>query len=386
MGKWILPLTAILFLCFSCAPPAKFLAPNFEKPERVAILPAINQTTDVAGGIVFRNLLYKKLMDKEYTRVIPNNHVDSLLNLQGITDGGQLVAIKDEELFRVLGVDGLIYLELLECTYQSLGISETRHVKTNLALKLYPGNKIWEDEREIKEGKSIFQTIFSGILDPIGTLSQTAQDLTLQYTIKGLNMWLLDHELKPEMDEIINTSFNTLPKSAPVHRPYAVIQRQKNLPIYQNIETTRERMNPGKEKDKKNLPVYKSNMAAQPDRNPGGQKNKNNPPVYKSNVAAQKSRNAVTEKNESNFSVYNGKITAYLTIEAFTTHYFLIYQNDNMNMRIGDAFLIVRPLKNTLKTIGIAEVVKVQGKKVVLDHEMFDGFKISYQDKLKYGD
>jgi hypothetical protein len=313
MEKRITPLIAILFICLSCVPPAKFLAPKFEKPEIIAILPTINQTTDVEGGIVFRNLLYEKVKDEKYTRLITNRNVDSLLNLEGITDGGQLSTIKDEELFNILNVDGLMYVELLECTYQSLGIKETRHVKANLILKLYPGTKIWEDEREIKVGKSIFQTIFAGIVDPIGTFKETAQDLGEEYAVKALKMWLLDHELRPEMEEIIDVSVKTLPKSAPVHRHLA-FSSQKN-----------------------NLPVYKSNLKG------------------------------------------------YLDVETFTTNYFLVYQNENMNIRIGDAFPIVRFRNNTPKTIGIAEVARIQGKKVVLKHEMFDDFNISRQDKLLYG-
>ena len=209
----------IIFILLSCGPTAKFLSPKFEKPSLIAILPTINKTADVNGGIVFRNLLYKTLEEKKYTKLLINNVVDSLLNLEGITDGGQLSTIEDEELFRNLRVDGLIYIELLECTYQSLGIKETRHVLTSLKLKLYPGIIIWEDDREVKEGKSIFQTALNAIVDPVGTLKESAKDLGVQYLIKFGKMALLSHELRPEMQTIINTSCNTLPKSNQVHKP-----------------------------------------------------------------------------------------------------------------------------------------------------------------------
>lgn len=384
MGKWILPFTAILFLCVSCVPPAKFLAPNFEKPEIIAILPTINQTTDVAGGIVFRNLLYKKLADEKYSRIIPNNEVDSLLNLQGITDGGQLSAIGDEELFKILNVDGLIYVELLECTYQSLGISETRKVKTNLTLKLYPGIKIWEDAREVNAGKSALETVFSFYFDPGGTLKNLTKDLVEQYAIKAINMWLLEHELRPEMDAIINTSFSTLPKAAPVHRHYAASSSKYNPPDYDNIATTHEKVSPDKEKSKINPPDFQSNVAARQDKTPAKGKDKDKPPAHKSNAVAQGSGNPGRQNNKSNLPAYKGRGTAYLTIEAFTNNYFLVYQNKDMNIRTGDEFLIVRTLDNAHKPVGIAEVVRIQGEKVVLQHLMFENFKLSYQDKLEY--
>lgn len=208
--------------------------------------------------------------------------------------------------------------------------------------------------------------------------------LVEQYAIKAINMWLLEHELRPEMDAIINTSFSTLPKAAPVHRHYAASSSKYNPPNYDNIATTHEKVSHEKEKSKINPPDFQSNVAARQDKTPVKGKDKDKPSAYKSNAVAQGSGNPGRQNNKSNLPAYKGRGTTYLTIEAFTNSYFLVYQNEDMNIRTGDEFLIVRTLDNAHKPVGIAEVVRTQGEKVVLQHLMFENFKLSYQDKLEY--
>ena len=200
-----------LMLLISCAPSAKFIAPDYSKPASMAILPTINYTTDVTGGIVFRNLFFTKLSEKEYTHLISNENVDSLLNQQGITDGGQLKTIENEELFNLLRVEGLIFIDLLECEYQTLGISEKRKIKATFSLLLPPSKLAWEDEREESRGKSGFGTLLGVLANPKKTMGESADDLKKQVKEKGAKMWLLDHELFPEMEAVINTTLKTLP-------------------------------------------------------------------------------------------------------------------------------------------------------------------------------
>jgi hypothetical protein len=200
-----------LSLVISCAPKAKFIAPDYHKPERIAILPAINQTTDVDGVIVFRNLFYLALEAEDYTSLVANDIVDSLLNMQGITDGGQLATIENEELFQILNVDGLLYIELQACEYKTIGISETRLIKADFKLLGPPSDLLWEDEREEERGKSAFGSVLGLLTDPKKTLEKSGEDLKKQLKLKGAKMWLLEHELKPEMESVINKTIRTLP-------------------------------------------------------------------------------------------------------------------------------------------------------------------------------
>ncbi|HHM02058.1 MAG TPA: hypothetical protein ENJ15_03530 [Caldithrix abyssi] len=195
----------------SCGPKAKFVEKNYAPPEVTAILPAVNNSTDVEGGIVFRNLIYKHFeAAKPAYSILSREMTDSLLNEAGITDGGQLEAVENDELMKILNVDGLLFVTIEEMKYQTLGISSTRKVKANFKL-LKGGRVIWEDDREVDHGKSALGTIVSAINDPVGTLQDSGEDLAWQLAAKGVKAWLLDHELKPEMLEVINTSFSTLP-------------------------------------------------------------------------------------------------------------------------------------------------------------------------------
>ena len=180
-------------------------------PEQIAVLPTINQTTDVLGGIVFRHMFYLELEEDYSPYLIPLEIVDTLLNEEGITQGGQLAAVENMELFQILKADGLLYIELLACDYQTLGISETRRVKVHFTLITPPQETRWEFEYEVDEGKSVVDTFLGLLGDPKSILKDTAEDFGRQLANKGGRMWLLKHPLKPEMDKVIEEAIDDLP-------------------------------------------------------------------------------------------------------------------------------------------------------------------------------
>ena len=198
--KKVLLLSILVFQLLSCSGAKHF---HFKMPERIAVLPTINQTTDVLGGIVFRHLLYIELEDEYAEYLLSLESVDTLLNEEGITDGGQLNTIEQDQLFQILNANGLLYIDLLACEYQTLGISETRRVKARFRL-ISPSNHIlWDYECEVDEGKSAFDTFFQLLGDPKEALKDTAEDFGKQIAEKGGRMWLLQHALKPEMEAVI---------------------------------------------------------------------------------------------------------------------------------------------------------------------------------------
>jgi len=159
-----LPLFVSLYLmfCGGCLrPSAKFVAENFEKPRRVAILPNHNYTVDLEAGFAFRALMHQMMKRADYVRLVSLSETDSILNNLGITDGGQLPAIEQLELHRALTADGLIYIDLLEAQQYQLRPFIQQEVKANLKLFRYPAGKIWETE-ENQTGSSVFGQ-FSGI-------------------------------------------------------------------------------------------------------------------------------------------------------------------------------------------------------------------------------
>jgi len=199
-----------LLVITSCGPVAKFKAPSVPKPRTIAILPEINNSTDVNGGIVFRNLSQVQFAQLRGYTFVKKEIVDSLLNLAGITDGGQLKSISKTELQDILKADGLIYITITEMEYSTLGISSSRIVNANY--KLYSNGALyWEDEFKVNNGKSMASGLFGAITNPVGALKEAAKDLGTQLVVKGLKTWLMDHELKPEMLQVIDKCYDTFP-------------------------------------------------------------------------------------------------------------------------------------------------------------------------------
>jgi hypothetical protein len=184
---------------------------QFKMPQQIAILPTINHTTDVAGGLVFRYLLYEALNDRYPAKFVAVEMVDTLLNEEGITDGGQLNAVENEELFKILAADGLLFIELTACDYKTLGISETRRVSARFLLVGTHADTLWRFEHEVDEGKSVFDTFFQALDDPKEAFKNSAEDLGEQLAAKGAKMWILDHPLKPEMEAVIEETLDSLP-------------------------------------------------------------------------------------------------------------------------------------------------------------------------------
>jgi len=209
--RWLIALISMMVLLTACGPSAKFTGKNVPKPREIAVLTTINNTTDVDGGIVFRNLIYQLMPHYKSGYRLQNRDVtDSLLADAGITDGGQLDALSRKELSEILGVDGLMYVTVNALEYKTLGISSTRKVSANL--KLYSGDQLyWEDEREVDNGKSGFNTLLTAINDPKQALKESAEDLAWQVAEKGVKGWLLKHPLKPEMMDVLDNSLQTLP-------------------------------------------------------------------------------------------------------------------------------------------------------------------------------
>jgi len=180
-------------------------------PDRIAVLPTINQTTDVLGSIVFRNLFYLELMKEYSAYLIPLEKVDTLLNEEGITQGGQLAAIENQELIQILKADGLLYITLLACDYQTLGISETRRVEAHFTLISSLNDSLWDFEYEVDQGKSVADSFLGLLGDPKSFLKDTAEDFGKQLAQKGGRMWLLSHPLNPEMNIVIEEAVDDLP-------------------------------------------------------------------------------------------------------------------------------------------------------------------------------
>ncbi|HBL16958.1 MAG: hypothetical protein A2X36_08500 [Elusimicrobia bacterium GWA2_69_24] len=113
-------------------------------PRKVAVLPFGNHTVSLKGPERLRPLVIRGVRDAGF-EVPEAEGVDQALRGIGITDGGQLGAVKPDELGRTLGVDGLLYGVLEDFVNQNLGAVRRRVVRLNLRLvAAESGEKLWE--------------------------------------------------------------------------------------------------------------------------------------------------------------------------------------------------------------------------------------------------
>jgi hypothetical protein len=206
MKKKIYLFSMLPFFLF-CGPSAKFISPDYSRPQKVAILPTINHTVDVEGATVFRNIFFVKLYRKKYAELLKNTQIDSILNEAGITDGGQLGSITQQDLVMLLKADGLFYIDLLECTTTPFEPGKYGTVKANIKLFSPADQLIWEDEQEVE--KTMDSDSKSGFLADL--MGDYLAEVTKKLVMEAASGWLFDHELKNEMDKLIDKTLKTLP-------------------------------------------------------------------------------------------------------------------------------------------------------------------------------
>lgn len=138
----------VLVILAGCAAPAREfrIASGFNASvtEHVALLPFSNQTTDLRGPEMIRNLVYEKLRNWGYV-LKPLDWVDAKLMDLGITDAGQLPALEPSELSQALEVDAICYGELQQFTFQNIGFFVKRAVSLKLSfVSGSSGEVLWE--------------------------------------------------------------------------------------------------------------------------------------------------------------------------------------------------------------------------------------------------
>ncbi|MBI5743686.1 MAG: DUF799 family lipoprotein [Elusimicrobia bacterium] len=122
--------------------PAMRAAPD----ARVAVLPFDNQSTDVSADEILRKLAEEGLAKRGYAP-LPAEEVDSKLSALGVSEGGQLAAVKPADLGKALGTDLLFYGDVEEFSFQNLGFVVKKSVKLRVRVlsaatgeTLYEGN------------------------------------------------------------------------------------------------------------------------------------------------------------------------------------------------------------------------------------------------------
>lgn len=113
-------------------------------PVRIVLLPLDNQSLDLQGPLVVRNLLETYLAAAGIS-VADTRTVDEKLREIGISEGGQLGSATAQKLGEVLEVDALLYGEITEFKSVNVGVYASRIVEAKLWLvDARTGARLWE--------------------------------------------------------------------------------------------------------------------------------------------------------------------------------------------------------------------------------------------------
>jgi len=152
--RLLLPLLAI----YMSGCPSEEVRPRHTRPfpTTAALLPMDNNSNNLLGPVLLRKLL-EDLMAGSSIDVQDTKETDRILRKAGITDGGQLRSITPEKLGKLLGVEGLIYGELLDFSYTNIGVMSKRSVKARLFIvEPDTGDKLWDSTKQEVSSKTAF--------------------------------------------------------------------------------------------------------------------------------------------------------------------------------------------------------------------------------------
>ena len=159
------PVRGLLLLLFlsACRTPGHrdlFILPDYNqsKPRTVAVLLFDNQTVDLLAPEMLRTMAKNHLQRRGYQGpALPA--VDAKLHDQGVSDGGQLRALKPAELGKLLNVDALLYGYIEDFQFADIGFGMRKNVRVRLTLvRAEDGERLWQDEEsesklQIRESK-----------------------------------------------------------------------------------------------------------------------------------------------------------------------------------------------------------------------------------------
>ncbi|MBU2572590.1 MAG: DUF799 family lipoprotein [Elusimicrobia bacterium] len=171
--RYLLPVCAALVCaCAAKKPQAIFLSPDFKEPMTVAVLPFENETTDLDAVGLYRQLFATALLEKGY-KVIPTAEVDEKLREMGITQGGQLGAFKNADLQQKLDAEALVFGNLKEAKYLTVGIKKQKKA-TGYAALYRKDVKLWEDEKSYSKSEYSLNPVSAIQKQLAGKLAETA--------------------------------------------------------------------------------------------------------------------------------------------------------------------------------------------------------------------
>lgn len=152
MQKRLTLLLLFLSVALSACALHVHVPPNPANPiYTVAVLPPYNATNDIDGPAMVRDLVDRRLHEWHYNNR-PLKEVDEILRDQmGITLGSQLDLTTPQQLGATLGVDGLIYIYMLNFDDITTGVYNVKKVRAGVKLlDAKSGRVVWAHGQGVK--------------------------------------------------------------------------------------------------------------------------------------------------------------------------------------------------------------------------------------------
>jgi hypothetical protein len=131
---WLVLVVAAAALAAGCAIPRPRFADPGNPLKRVAVLPMKNDTDDVDGPNTVRGKMVEALRSREYVVLDPKETDQVLRDRMGINLGGQLDLTTPQKLGETLGVEGVLYGQLMDFGEVTTGVYNARKVRARFQL------------------------------------------------------------------------------------------------------------------------------------------------------------------------------------------------------------------------------------------------------------
>lgn len=235
----ILAMVGLLLLtaCVTLPP----IEPNAASPFRtVAVLPMVNNTNDVDGPAVVREL-FTVALGSYYYVIKPLAETDQILKDQmGVTLGSQLDMAKPQQLGEKLGVDAVFYGSLEDFSDNVTGIYNVKRVRLRVKLvNCKTGETIW------KNGIGVKQALRAG--GGLGSIPFLGQAIAVAGAISSIasSMSDKDADLPQFLGEEIKAPWVALPEqessligSAVMGIGGKILSKALNSPLRHETEMT----------------------------------------------------------------------------------------------------------------------------------------------------
>ena len=201
-AAWAIVGLAFIMIALSGCVSAKYLVEGWE-PGRIAVLPFLNESADVAVEKFARVVMAETLTAYDY-EVVDIEEVDAKLDELGITEGGQLETVTLAELGQAIRADSFLYGDVLEAKRVMIGIYFNKKFTANFKIYDVRSEELkWEDERTSKEEKFV--------ISPFEMAEEVAMQFAMELTSDLIDKALDSHPLIEHIRTVVRTSVRTLP-------------------------------------------------------------------------------------------------------------------------------------------------------------------------------